>query len=398
VRLGWTGDPARSITVLWDAPPRDPGRLRIRSLDGEWREWAASPESVVDCEGRYQLEIGALAPHTTYEYAIEYEAQSGALWSDARAFSTAPASGAYSGVYTSAFVASTGLAGAPSSPHAARVMAELARQRPDLVLGGGGYAYSADAPELAAAPLQGIERWLQQLLPVASRAPFLPVYGETELAGSRHREDVEYYRRRHPSLDRFAAQAGSYSFDVGATHYAALHAVDGESFDPATARGQAQLDWLRTDLLDASQRGLRFTIVYMHADLYSTHSASLLSGSARNALLALFDERQVDLVLSGDTPGFERSHPLRAGVAHPAPGPIVERAHGTIYLRSGAGGREDHLAWQPGPPPGWLAQRDASMKSIVLIHQIDAELLMVEVLGLPEPAAAPVQLDFFVLL
>jgi hypothetical protein len=404
IRLSWTSDPARSITVLWDAPRRS-SRLRLRPLGGDWSEWTASPLGA-DCEGRYEVSIGELQPHTAYEYAIEYEGERGAQWSAPRAFTTAPASGTYSHRYTTAFVASMGLAGAPSSPQAARVVAALADAAPDLVLGGGGYAYSAEGPALTPLPvhtnrISGVERWLQDLLPFSSRAPFLPVYGESERLGAGQRESIEYYRRRHPSLDRHAAAPGSYSFDVGHTHYVALQSADPVFLDPASRRGQAHLVWLDQDLRAAGAReSVRFTVVYTHADIYSTHPRSLLPETGKAALRALFDHHRVNLVLSGDTPGFERSHPLDGGAARPAVAPYIEREQGTVYLRAGSGGREDHLAWQPrDPAPPWLAVRERSMKSFVLLHQVDPELLLVEVLGLaPDASAAPISLDLFVLL
>jgi hypothetical protein len=399
VRLSWTATPSRSITVLWDGPSRKTGKIRVRPVGGTWTVLSVNPTEVVDCEAHHILELTDLTPQTIYEYGVEYETDAGAVaFTDVKTFTTAPASAAFSGVYTSAFLASSGLNGATGSPEAARVIQAIDALSPNFVLGGGGYAYAADAKALAPTAKGAIEKWFAQLSPLASRAPWLPVYGETELTGGSQGEDLAYYRSRHVAFDRAAAAPGSYSFDTGATHYVALHAPSAAAIDPAQAQGAAQLTWLDQDLAAARTRGARFLVVYMHADTYSSHPAASFPETVRSAFQAVLDRHNVNLVLSGDTPGFERSHPVRAGVARPATGLFVDRSQGVVFVRTGSGGREDHLTWTPGAAPAWMALRNGSMKSFAVLHDVNGTNLIVEIVGIPAGGGEPVLLDLFVLL
>ena len=112
-----------------------------------------------------------------------------------------------------------------------------------------------------------------------------------------------------------------YSFDWGAAHILVLDSE--QPFAP----GSEQYTFARNDL--AAHQGDTWRIVVIHRPPYSSATASSSSQPVRQYLVPLFQEQDVDLVMSGNTHNYERSHPLINGA--PAAG-------GVTYLVTGAGG------------------------------------------------------------
>jgi hypothetical protein len=210
-------------------------------------------------------------------------------------------------------------------------------------------------------------------------------------------------RRGRSALESVRLAERSYSFDVGGVHCVALAVPPDGHANPDGARGRAMLAWLRADL--ARARGAPFVVVYLRGDLYAANAARRLPAHMRAALVEIFDEAGVSLVLSAANPGFERSHPLRAGApqrrtaasAERRPLEPIDAALGTVYLRAGAGRRRGQRRWRPRGRPDWLAARDARMDSFVLLDPVGADQLLVSVLGVAEAGLPVVELDAFVL-
>jgi hypothetical protein len=176
--------------------------------------------------------------------------------------------------------------------------------------------------------------------------------------------------------------AGIYGFDLGSTHYLAVDAAEASTLDPATPEGRAQLDRIERDLAEAAGRpAVRWTIVYMHLDLYSSigdvASRALRAGAARAALAAIFERHGVDLVLSSGSPGYERSHPLVAGRAIPAAGRKVAAGLGVIYVRASASASDLEASSSSEAAPEWSAQR-AGAPSFVGVRDRGSRGLVVD--------------------
>lgn len=126
--------------------------------------------------------------------------------------------------------------------------------------------------------------------------------------------------------------------------------------DAAHPGWQKQLEWLRRDLAASTRR---FLVVVNHFPLYGDgnyDSDNSLTASLRTAVVPLFDEHGVDLVIAGHDHTYQRSY-LISGAVGPRSEfdrekhvkfagdgrdqPIVKQAGkngGTIYVISGAGG------------------------------------------------------------
>jgi hypothetical protein len=142
--------------------------------------------------------------------------------------------------------------------------------------------------------------WFGAMAPMLREAAFLPAIGnhedETQLEPT---DFADYYDRlfHQPSLDGMPAY---FRFSWGGVWF---HAVDTEApFDS----GSPQYQWLAQSLTDAASRpGFRFSVVYMHRNLY-TLGDSAPQVDQRRSLGPEFMASKVRLVLSGHMHGYER--------------------------------------------------------------------------------------------
>ena len=130
----------------------------------------------------------------------------------------------------------------------------------------------------------------------------------------------------------------------------------------ATASG-AQLTWLTQRLTRAAGRPATSTSSWRSSTTAPTRPAPPTRSDAgvRAALAPLFDRFAVDLVVQGHNHQYERTDPIRGGVAtREAPdGASVEAARdGTTYICCGSGGRPRY-AWQPGETDSYRGAPDA---------------------------------------
>ncbi|MCW3004886.1 MAG: hypothetical protein JWQ20_4184 [Conexibacter sp.] len=112
-----------------------------------------------------------------------------------------------------------------------------------------------------------------------------------------------------------------YSYNWGDAHILVL-----DSELPISA-GTPQHDFAKADLI--AHHGDKWLIVAMQKPPYSSSSAGSSYELAQQQLVPLFEQQDVDLVLSGNSHNYERTHPLIGGA--PAAG-------GVTYIVSGAGG------------------------------------------------------------
>ena len=266
-----------------------------------------------------------------------------------------------------------------------------------FVLGGGGYAYSPDAMTTGGARTapEAVDGWLDDLSPLLSYAPFVPVFGDTESLSPLHEESPEIYNELSPSLTGDDAPLGTYSFDVGSVHYAGLNAPHVGAIYPGLEEGARQLEWLDADLADARERGQRFIIVSMHLDTYSSETNRPDMGTTRDALVEIFDRHRVSVVFSGDGVSYERSHKMQdhdLGIFKPGAG----RYKGVTYVRAGSGGRTDFGDWKSESRPFWSAVRNNG-DGVAITFRANAFSLRVYAWSFPTGGGPPQLLDMFAL-
>ena len=132
-----------------------------------------------------------------------------------------------------------------------------------------------------------------------------------------------------------------YSYDWGDAHILVL-----DSEQPY-APGSPQYEFAEADL--AANQEKRWRIVVIHRPPYSSTSANSSTEDVQDYLVPLFEQQNVQLVLSGNSHNYERSHPLLGG--QPAAG-------GITYVVSGGGGNGHNLFTIP--QPAWSAYRNDS--------------------------------------
>ncbi len=131
-----------------------------------------------------------------------------------------------------------------------------------------------------------------------------------------------------------------YAFDYGNARFLVMNDDPRED-----ATGQAQQDWLDTNLAAVDRERQPWLIVSHHRSLYScggSHGSDLDIRSVRQLVL---DEHEVDLVVSGHDHLYERSKPMRGlagttGLIAPEVGPndTPVNQSGTLYVVSGGAG------------------------------------------------------------
>jgi 3',5'-cyclic AMP phosphodiesterase CpdA len=108
--------------------------------------------------------------------------------------------------------------------------------------------------------------------------------------------------------------------------------------------GGEQARWLASRLLRyRTDPKIDFIVVFLHHCAYSTGRTHGSDGGVREAWCPLFDEYQVDLVINGHNHVYERTDPVRAGIARrkvPFGGVVRPEVDGTTYLTVGGGGRD----------------------------------------------------------
>ncbi len=334
--LGWTGDPAHTMSVTWrtgsagansvgQVAPAGPGPDLLKAA----RTVPATSESLAVGAGRtvvqHRLEFDHLTPDTRYGYRVG----DGEIWSPWSVFRTASASAApFSFLY---------VGDAQNDIYSlwSRVIRAAYAAAPDA-------RFIVHAGDLVA---EGYDdelwgEWNEGLGFIESSIPAVPVPGNHDL----HRApgsapgvlSVSPIWRapfsvpgNGPALEALRQQC--YYLDYQGVRIVALdvNAFANEDFE-AGARENVRADllaWLR-QVLESNPNS--FTIVVQHQNVYSiAHDRDYTE--LRSALVPLFDRYGVDLVLQGHDHAYGRTHKVRGDA------PVADSEAGTIYVTSVSG-------------------------------------------------------------
>ena len=375
-------------TIVWNAPMHPMGSVLqyAAQTDGIWHSLRAVPKKVNGCNATYSVTLSNLVPNTRYNYRVSGAAATGRAYSPGYGLQPGPATPRSK--FKVAFVAGNGLQASAESTEADAVLASIKRGHFPLVLGGGGYALSAEAIASGAAAntQQAIDMWKDQASVVTSNSIFAPVLGDTEVASTVHQEVAADYAEYLTLTDPNAANP-SYSYDFGATHFAAVNAPSLGNIHPQTATGAATLAWLDADLAAARAKGARWIVVYMHVDVFSSEKSDASVQAVRNALAPMLAKYGVNLVLSGEGNSFERTRALKGTTLAPTmaldPTQVTTATDGVVFARSGSGGHTVFQPWLRTAQPSWSAVRD-NTHPIYLQLLISDKQLEVTAYGLDE--------------
>jgi hypothetical protein len=384
-----SSDSATDRTIVWSAPMHPMGSvLQYRNeTEGIWRSLRAVPRKVSGCDATWSVTLANLSGAARYRYRVSGAAPTGRAFSDGFALQPGPATP--HSKFKVAFMAGNGLQQSARSTQADAVLASIKKGHFPLVLGGGGYALSAEAIASGAATTtqQAIDMWKDQASAVTSNSVFAPVLGDTEVASSANQEAAADYAEYLTLTDANAANL-SYSYDFGGTHFVALNAPTVGNIHPSTAAGAATLAWLDADLAAAHAAGARWIVIYMHVDLFSSEKNDASVQTVRNAMAPMLMKYGVSLVLSGEGNSFERTRPLRGSSLAPsnmAPAipQVTTSTDGVVFVRSGSGGHTDFKTWLRVAQPAWSSVRD-NTHAIYLQLVISDKQLEVTAYGLDD--------------
>jgi hypothetical protein len=396
VRQVLSATPETSRKIVWSAPLDPRGAVleyRPRSA-ATWTSLRAAPESSSGCNAVWSATLTGLNPNAFYDYRVSGSSAQGRVMSDVYAVRTGSLPTGRR--FKFAFFAGNGLSGTPQSPEAASVLAQVNRLGYPLVLGGGGYAFSAEAIAAGAAPnaTAAVAAWKQQASVVTANSIFAPVLGDTEVESYRHGEQAADYAEFVRTPAGGVPSGASYSFDFNGAHFVALHAPGLGSVHPSTTAGAANLAWLDADLRAARAAGARWLVVYMHADVFSTESVDAGTAGVRKGLGEILQRHGVNLVLSGDATSYERSKALRGPLEDPTVGGtawrVVTARDGIVFVRAGSGGRTAFGSWVL-RKPDWTAFRSNTRPTYISVT-VDEYALRVLSYGV-RPGGARFALD-----
>jgi len=381
IRLAWTDDPATTVTIRWHAT-REPATVRWRAEGTDtWTEQEGVP---LDDRDQWEARIDGLEAGTTYEYEIVYAG----VPTPPTTFRTAPDG---VGAFRAAFVADTGIAGRLDglTTGTDRVLDELVRLDPLVVLGGGDYAYlnSEDRYDDQDAAM---DAWFEMMQPVAASRALMPTYGNHEVLLE---EDVDRWAAR------FATPAGSpdgrsFSFDVAGVHFVALLAYE-QQVDGAT------FDWLVEDLADARARGVREIIPYLHRNLYGNGTVHPPSGVLAAQITPVFEWFGVRVVLTAHDQSYERTFPMVGGAATTTDRIDCYVADdGITYVKTSPGGKLSNETWdfspfEPGPADPEIAVRNNALHHISTVDVAASGSVTVTTWGLVGDDTEAVLVDRF---
>lgn len=285
-----------SVTVRWRTDSATDSLVRYGTNPAALSLSVASSTSTKE----HELRVTGLAANTTYYYSIGSNAKvlgAGSTFS----FTTAPTGAKPTRIWLLGS-AGTGDANAIAVRDAYATFAGTRRTDLLLMLGDSGLTAGTDAD---------YTRGLFGIYGGALRQAVLwSAYGDRDaLSADAATRTGPYFQQHTFPTKAEAGGVGSgteayYSFD-----YADIHVVVLDSAESSTAVGSAQLAWLGQDLA-ANRKAWTIAVVhhapYTRGPEHSDNSA--LMTAVRKNVLPILESHGVDLVVSGHSPGYERSY------------------------------------------------------------------------------------------
>ena len=300
VHLTWRGPTDTSMTVTWRAD--EPGGAVEAWADGDPGARRTQASESRPWEGGYlhTAQLTGLAAGTRYRYRCGSEG----AFAPEGTFTTAPVAGAR-------FTFSVWGDNRDNRAVRTQMVKAILSGAPAFSLGVGDYVESGGE-------LPQWDPWFEDMEPLLRAVPLMPVIGNHEARADAYFAQLP--TPAHPHAEGYHDQE-YYSFDYASMHVVALSTE-------ASAAG-AQRDWLRADLAAAAARpGIRWTVAFGHRPPFSSgrHGSWL---QAYEAWAPVFDEFRVPLTFWGHDHDYERTVPLRGGMAG---------GKGTVYVVTGGGG------------------------------------------------------------
>lgn len=341
VHLTYAGDAQRGMAVSWSTPSSvarpvvQIGRDRTYGIT-----LTADSRASKDVASVYHhAAVEGLQPDTRYYYRISHRGGTARTGS----FKTAPAKARP--------FRFTAFGDMGVNEAAAAHVALIRRMKPELafVVGDLCYADSSGGTQLSVLgdtqDLTTWDRWLAQIQPSASAVPWMTTVGNHEMENLNGDLGYDGY------LDRFelprngpAGAPVTYAFRFANVAFIALDGndVSYEIDRNAGYLGTRQDAWLAKRLADFRARDdIDFIVVGFHNCVYCTNLVHGSDGGMRARWEPLFDRFGVDLVVNGHNHCYERTHPVRAGLAvTEAPsGSAFDSRQGTTYWTVGGAGQ-----------------------------------------------------------
>lgn len=289
---------------------------------------------------RHVMLVGGLSAGTTYSYQVA----SGDAVSATAQFTTAPAPG------TPFAFAAVGDYGGGSAQQSA-LAEHIAASGTQFVQSLGDNVYpDAQDPDFATTYHDFDARFYKQYSAVIATRPLWAANGNKEYYG----DGAAWRNFLMPNNSRW------YSYNWGDVHMLVLDTE--QPFEPGTPQYRfAQAD------LQAAQ-GFVWRVAVVHRPPYSSGTAGASSRSVREILAPLFEQLNVQLVLSGNSHNYERTKPLRSATPQP---------NGVVYTVSGGGGNglNQFIASQP----DWSAFRQAVYEYLRI--EVSPQQLLVTAIG-----------------
>lgn len=407
VHLGWTGDTSTTLTVVWQTnSTATPSQVQYRPQGSStWLLATGAPRPSGTSGMLHETGLQGLAPATTYEYCVQGD---DGVWSKPFTGRTAPASGPAD--FTAIYVADTGLVGRSDglANGTQQIIDEIAKLQPDVVLGGGDYAYF-DSDKRYGTYEKSIDAWFNQMQTVVAFAPLMATYGNHEYELDGAPLDVRPWSQRLPSPPPFLydRQPGTaidkqpnFSFDVGDVHFVALFAATDQ-------RGVADeiLEWFERDAAAARARGMRWIIPYYHVTPFGdakNHQPNLM---LREDLGPVFERSGVKIAIASHDQAYERSWPLQDVPATNRPTSsnpsCYTMSDGATYVKVSPGGKKSNISGGFSPftsstLPAWTAARDNTMHHFARLVVSASGTITFEAYGVKGDGSPAVVLDTFV--
>jgi acid phosphatase type 7 len=298
IRTGQHGDPASSLTVMWETDLDTEATLVQWGIDDVEENTTIGATFVLGSQAGSQIRVHEvrlcdLEPGTT----LQYRAGAEGAWSDTFEYTTFdPAA------QDLTFVIAGDSRG--GNDDLGEMLGMAAAYEPRLFLHTGDMVHYGN-------DLGGWGDFWEATTDTLVSAPLVPVHGN-------HEGMVEEF------FAEVAAPGNEqwFSMDFGPLHVAVLN---DSTYDDVL---DEQAAWLDDDL---AQSTAPFTLVATHRPLWSSGSHG--SDEELQAVIGpVLDEHGVDLVVVGHDHGYERTVPLYGSTEMPSP------HDGTVYVTSGGGG------------------------------------------------------------